>query len=168
MIQDEIKLKLIEFIPKQVVSILIANGHLIHLGGELDWENVVVSDKTSALLKIIENKKDKYENLIKELMEIFPKNQVDSKGSITKRFNSWLNKTNLKTFTEEEVLDAAREWVNDKGSTFCGRLFYFFYKEENKNYISRLENLIELNREASINKVEIKASNSDIDWDDIK
>lgn len=165
MIDNNIKLKLISFIEKSVVSTLIANDYVTHLGGELAWDNIVIKDETLELINTLENKEVINDNdLIDELMEIFPKEQLDSKKALLQRWEQFLKKTTLTNITYNEVLEAAQQHVNIMGPKFCGNLFYFFFKEDKKIYQSRLERAILLIREDTQFEKKIEATVS-IDWD---
>ena len=167
-ITDNLKLKLISLIDKQLVSLLIANGYITHLGGEIDWNNIIVKDETLELLNLVEKKDNNYKEIIKSLMEIFPKNQLDSENALLKRYESYLKKTELKNITDDEILDAATDWVTNKGPIYCGNLFYFFYKEDKKIYTSRLDNLITQNREKIMNTEKAVKKEFNINWDKVK
>lgn len=168
MIENNIKLKLVELIPKQIIGLLIANGYVTHLGGDISWDTIIVKDDTQELLNILDKKEDNNEKVIENLMQIFPKHQLDSKKALLIRYTNWLKKTDLKPVTEDEIYDAAQAWVDSKGPTFCGNLFYFFYKEENKVYKSRLDNIISQMRESDNNDIEITSTEFDVDWTKIK
>lgn len=168
MIENNIKLKLIDLIPKQIIGLLIANGYVTHLGGDISWDTVIVKDETLELINILEKKENKNEDIVENLMQIFPKHQLDSKKALLTRFENWLKKTDLKPVTENEIYDAAQSWVDSKGPTYCGHLFYFFYKEENKTYKSRLDNLISQMREDNDNNIEAPSTEFDVDWSKIK
>jgi len=165
MIEDGIKLKLINLIEKNVIGSLIANSYVTHLGGSLTWDRVVIRDETSELLKTLDTKEEiNAEKLIAELMEIFPKEQLDSKKALLARWNSFLKKTDLTNLTYNEVIEAAQKHIDDMGPKYCGNLFYFFFKEDKKIYQSRLEKNVLLIRDSDkfTNKIEATVS---VNWD---
>ena len=165
MIEDGIKLKLINLIEKNVIGSLIANSYVTHLGGSLTWDRVVIRDETSELLKTLDTKEEiNAEKLIAELMEIFPKEQLDSKKALLARWNSFLKKTDLTNRTYNEVIEAAQKHIDDMGPKYCGNLFYFFFKEDKKIYQSRLEKNVLLIRDSDkfTNKIEATVS---VNWD---
>lgn len=164
MIDEKYRLKLIDLIEKQVVSLLIANGYVDKAGPDISWESVNMSDKAYELLNILESSNKENEAIIDSLMEIFPKKQLDSKKALLQRYEKFLQKTELKNITKDEVCEAARHWIKEKGDIYCGNLFYFFYKEDKKIYISRLENLIREIREYEANQVKINVKPIEADW----
>ena len=165
MIEDGIKLKLINLIEKNVIGSLIANSYVTHLGGSLTWDRVVIRDETSELLKTLDTKEEiNAEKLIAELMEIFPKEQLDSKKALLARWNSFLKKTDLTNLTYNEVIEAAQKHIDDMGPKYCGNLFYFFFKEDKKIYQSRLEKTIILMREDERFNNRMEATVS-VNWD---
>lgn len=168
MIENNIKLKLINLIEKGVVSLLIANNFVEHTGEDLSWDSVILKDKTLELLNIVDSKNHDNEKLINELMEIFPKHQLDSKRALEKRYEHFQRKSTLKNITDQEIIEAASHWVADKGPTYCGNLFYFFFKEDKKIYTSRLENIIKQSREIALNRVDISNPETKIDWSKIE
>lgn len=165
MINESIKLKLIDLIEKNVVSILIANSYVTHLGGELTWNNIVVRDETLELFNLLDKKEEiNADRLIDELMEIFPKEQLDSKKALLQRWANFLKKTTVSNITHNEVIEAASNHVEDHGPKYCGNLFYFFFKEDKKIYQSRLEKAILLMRDSDKYTKKVEASVS-VNWD---
>jgi hypothetical protein len=168
MIDDSIKLKLIDLIEVNVIGSLIANSYVTHLGGSLTWDRIVVRDETIELLNSIENKPEiNAEKLIDALMEVFPKEQLDSKKALLQRWNQFIKKTNIPDITYNEVIEAAQKHVDDMGSKYCGNLFYFFFKEDKKIYQSRLEKTVLLIRDSDKYTKKIETS-MNIDWDNVK
>lgn len=165
MIDENIKLKLISLIEKNVVSALIANGYVTHLGGDLTWDKIIIKDETLELFNTLDSKFEiNADNLINDLMEIFPKEQLDSKKALLQRWQHFLKKTNLSDITYDEIIDAAKHHVNEMGPKYCGNLFYFFFKEDKKIYQSRLEKTILLIRDDEKFTKKIEATVS-VNWD---
>lgn len=165
MIDDNIKLKLISLIEKNVVSTLIANGYITHLGGNLTWDRIVIKDETLELFNTLDNKPEiNADKLISELMEIFPKEQLDSKKALLQRWSQFIRKTDISNITYDEIIEAAQNHVNEMGPKYCGNLFYFFFREDKKIYKSRLEKNILLirNNDNYTKKTEATVS---VDWD---
>ena len=165
MINDNIKLKLISLIEKNVISTLIANEYVTHLGGEFTWNRIVVKDETLELFNTLDSKDEiNADKLIDELMEIFPKEQLDSKKALLQRWSYFLKKTNILNITYDEVVEAARQHVAETGPKYCGNLFYFFFKEDKKIYQSRLEKTILLIRDSDKYTKKVNATVS-VNWD---
>ena len=165
MIDDNIKLKLISLIEKNVVSTLIANGYITHLGGNLTWDRIVIKDETLELFNTLDNKPEiNADKLISELMEIFPKEQLDSKKALLQRWSQFIRKTEVSDITYNEVIEAAQNHVDEMGPKYCGNFFYFFFKEDKKIYQSRLEKNISLIRDNDKYTKKVEATVS-VDWD---
>lgn len=165
MIDDNIKLKLISLIEKNVVSTLIANGYITHLGGNLTWDRIVIKDETLELFNTLDNKPEiNADKLISELMEIFPKEQLDSKKALLQRWSQFIRKTDISNITYDEIIEAAQNHVNEMGPKYCGNLFYFFFREDKKIYKSRLEKNILLIRDNDNYTKKTEATVS-VDWD---
>jgi len=165
MIDESIKLKLISLIEKSVVSALIANDYVTHLGGDLAWDKIIVKDETLELFTMLDDKVEiNADTLIDNLMEIFPKEQLDSKKALLQRWSQFIKKTYLSDITYNEVIEAAQQYVNDMGPKYCGNLFYFFFKEDKKIYQSRLEKTILLIRDSDKYTKTTNASVT-VDWD---
>jgi hypothetical protein len=164
MIDDRIKIELINLIEENVVSILIASNYVTHLGGGLNWKNIVVKDETLELIKILDSKESiDADKLITELMDIFPKEQLDSRKALTERWHQFLKKCTIGDITHSEIIEAAEYHVNEMGPRYCGNLFYFFYKEDKKIYQSRLEKTILLLRDKEKFTKTITTS-TNVDW----
>ena len=138
MIDDNIKLKLISLIEKNVVSTLIANGYITHLGSNLTWDRIVIKDETLELFNTLDNKPEiNADKLISELMEIFPKEQLDSKKALLQRWSQFIRKTDISNITYDEIIEAAQNHVNEMGPKYCGNLFYFFFREDKKIFMKK-------------------------------
>ncbi len=168
MIEDSLKLKLIALAEPYIITSLVTRGYVIHNGGEMTWDNVSISETTLKELNITSKNEiiedSEFDEFITELMSIFPKGQVSSKNTIKGRYKQWQKKCQVKDISYSEILQAATEWVSDKGNTYCGKLIYFFFKEENKIYDSRLENQISIIRENNKNTVTANISPITINW----
>lgn len=169
MIDDIVKLKLIKLAEPAIITSLIARKLVIHLGGTLSWDNVKIPDD---ILQSIEEPNNSIEpenidNLIDNLISIFPKAQTDSRNAIISRYEQWKKKSPLKDITYDEIIDAAQQWVSSKGDVYCGRLIYFFFKEEHKIYNSRLENIVITTREKENNASKASITNIKVDWGNI-
>ena len=144
---------------------MIANSYVTHLGGELTWDNIVIRDETTELINILNTKEEiNADKLIDELMEIFPKDQLDSKKALLQRWSQFLKKTTIPDITYDDVIEAAIKHVDEKGPKYCGNLFYFFFKEDKKIYQSRLEKAVILIRDSDKYTKTIKATVT-ADWD---
>jgi len=165
MIDDRTKIELLNLIEENVVSILIASNYATHLGGSLSWNNIVIKDETLELLKIANSKQSiDAEKLIDDLMDIFPREQLDSKKALLERWRHFLKKCTTGDITHSEVTEAAEYHVKEMGPKYCGNLFYFFYKEDKKIYQSRLEKTIALLRDRDKFTKKIDAP-TNINWD---
>ena len=97
-------------------------------------------------------------------MEIFPKEQLDSKKALLQRWSQFIRKTEVSDITYNEVIEAAQNHVDEMGPKYCGNLFYFFFKEDKKIYQSRLEKNISLIRDNDKYTKKVEATVS-VDWD---
>lgn len=168
MIEEHLKCKLIKLIEKPVITSLIVNEFVNYNGKELDWKNISISKKGEEALNKLKSKDNteiiNVDKLIEELCEIFPKDQLDSKNSLIQRWNLFLKSTSLEDITHEEVVEAAKNHVNEMGPKYCGNLFYFFFKYNKSIYQSRLENKINLIRDADKN-TKLLNPKLNVDWD---
>lgn len=165
MIDDRTKIELINLVEQNVISILIASNYVTHLGGELSWKNIIIKDETLELLKIVDSKQAiDADKLINDLMDIFPREQLDSRKALMERWNLFLKKCTIDDITHSEVTEAAEYHVSEMGPKYCGNLFYFFYKEDKKIYQSRLEKTILLLRDKEKFTKKIEAP-TNINWD---
>jgi hypothetical protein len=147
-VNDHLKLKLVDLVEKPVIASLIAYGYVeCSPPNILEWDNIILKDITVELLKHKESKLEKYEELIETLMSIWPPEFYGaSKNGLVKRLNQYKNKTPLKNIENDEIIVACEQWINQSEVPYCGQLFYFFFKEDNRIYKSRLDSLIEEQR----------------------
>ena len=149
MIDEKLLLPLCKLVEKQIVSSLIAQGYVAHDNRDLTFKNITINPETYKLLNLpAPEQLYNDEKLLTDLLELFPKQSRCSKEVLKSRFRTFLEKTSLKNITREEILNAAVEHNKQFDYPYCGLVKYFFYKidKDTRSYESRLEKLIEDNR----------------------
>lgn len=142
MISNEDLGKLSKLIEKSFVAALVSNSYATLKKDALKIENLVISPEVMDTLNIENSKSDT--SFLKTLIDLYPKDEFTcSKKVLADRLETFYKKTSLKDVTEDEILNAAKLWLNKYSYPYFGSLPNFIFKhDKSKTWSSRLENTI--------------------------
>lgn len=167
---NEVLGKLAKLVEKQVCAALIANGYckLIENSDNLLFENLIVNDQISKKLGLNINSFYEDPEFLKELLNIFPSGKYSCSQNILKsRIKTFMRKTTITDITSDEILTAARTWIDRNVTPYHGHIINFIFKYDNKVYTSRLETIVEELRHDKLNVPELVNKYTEVSSDDL-
>lgn len=134
--------KLVDNIQPQVISILIAKGHveLIDKSGPIKWSNCKITKVGEKLTKVV----DIDETFLADYMKLWPAGYRSTKNLVRNKLARFMTEHEC---SEEQIFLATKKWLIDKRTPYHGKADFFFYKEIPGGEESRCEEYLDLVKE---------------------